>query len=62
MTQDLPLTNLNINSKGLHTTMSFAKNLKGHIGDIDKKLNLGKVFCEKAAWQEVNYVFHEFSK
>jgi hypothetical protein len=39
--------------------MSFAKKLKGHIGDSDKKLNLENVFREKVAWQEVNYVFHE---
>jgi hypothetical protein len=38
------------------------KKLKGHIGDSDKKLNLEKVFCEKVAWQEVNYGFHALSK
>jgi hypothetical protein len=42
--------------------MSFPKKLKGHIGDIDKKLNLEKVFCEKVTWRKVNYVFHELSK
>jgi hypothetical protein len=42
--------------------MSFAKKLKGYIGDRNKKLDLERVFCEKVAWQEVNYVFHELSK
>jgi hypothetical protein len=58
----LPLGNLDINPKELHTPKSTPKNPKGDGGDMKKKLKLNLVFCENEAWQNDDIMFQELLK
>jgi hypothetical protein len=62
LNKTLPLGNLGINPKELHTPKSTPKKPEGDGGDMKKKLELDKVLYENKAWQEANIVFRELSK
>jgi hypothetical protein len=57
-----PSRNLGINPKELHTPKSTPKKLEGDDGDMKKKLELDRVFCETKVWQEADTMFQELSK